>query len=114
MKIISLLQVPEEGVSHNPEIKKRVMLRGGDVPNLNSFSQVRLVSGQVAAGHTHRDMYEIFFIEDGKGIICVENKEYRLEKGVCVVVEPGEVHEIVNTMSSDLVITYFGLKVDEK
>ena len=49
-----------------------------------------------------------------EGIIRVNNKEYRLERGVCIVVEPGEVHEIINTVSSDLVLTYFGLKVDEK
>ena len=30
------------------------------------------------------------------------------------MVEPGEVHEIINTIASELVITYFGLKVDEK
>lgn len=89
MKIISLSNVPEEGVSHNPEIRKKVMLRAGEIPHLNSFSQACLGPGQVAGAHAHKDMYEIFFIEEGNGIICVENKRYRLEKGVCIVVEPG-------------------------
>ncbi len=114
MKIISLSNLPEQGVSHNSEIKKKVMLRDGEIPHVSSFSQARLRAGQVAGAHAHEDMYEIFFVEEGNGVIRVENKEYRLEKGVCSVVEPGEVHEITNTMSSELVLTYFGLKVDEK
>ena len=113
MKIISLSNLPEEGVSHNPEIKKKVMLRAGEIPHLSSFSQVRFRSGQVADVHAHDDMYEVFFVEEGEGIIRVENKEYRLERGVCIVVEPGEVHEIINKIASEVVITYFGLKVDE-
>lgn len=114
MKIISLSNLPEEGVSHNPEIKKKVMLRAGEIPHLSTFSQARFRSGQVADVHAHDAMYEVFFVEEGEGIIRVENKEYRLEEGVCIVVEPGEVHEITNTMSTELVLTYFGLKTDEK
>lgn len=57
MKIISLSNLPDEGVSHNPEIKKKVMLRVGEIPHLSSFSQVRFRSGQVADVHDHDDMY---------------------------------------------------------
>lgn len=110
MKIISLSNLPEEGVSHNPEITKKVMLRAGEIPYLNIFSQACLGPGQVAGAHAHREMYEVFFVEEGSGIIRVENKEYRIERGVCIVVEPGEVHEIINTMPAELVLTYFGLK----
>ena len=110
MKFISLSNLSEEGVSHNPEIKKKVMLRNGEVPNLTSFSQASFTPGQVAGAHTHEDMYEIFFVEAGEGIIRVEDKEYPVKKGVCVVAEPGEVHDIINTASSELVITYFGLR----
>ncbi|NEP42546.1 MAG: cupin domain-containing protein, partial [Okeania sp. SIO2H7] len=38
-------------------------------------------------------------------------KEYPLEKGTCVATETGEIHEIINNGSTDLVINYFGLQV---
>lgn len=40
--------LPEESVSHNPEIKKKVMLRYGDLPHLTNFSQARFAPGQTA------------------------------------------------------------------
>ena len=114
MKIISLLDLPDERVSHNPEIKKKVMLRDGEIPNLTSFSQARLTSGQAVGSHAHKNMYEIFLVEAGNGIIRINDKEYLIEKGVCVVIEPGEVHDIINTVSQELVLTYFGLKAEKK
>ncbi len=114
MKIVSLSELPEEGVSHNPEIKKKVMLKSGEVPNLTNFSQARFQSGQSAGIHVHKDMYEIFFIEGGEGIIRVGDKEYQVKKGFCVMVEPGEVHDIINRASSELMVTYFGLKAERK
>ena len=114
MKIVSLSNLPEEGVSHNPEIKKKVMLRNDEIPNLTSFSQARFTPGQAAGAHAHKNMYEIFLVEAGEGIIRVNDSEYQVKKGVCIVVEPGEVHDIINSASSDLVLTYFGLKAEKK
>jgi mannose-6-phosphate isomerase-like protein (cupin superfamily) len=110
MKITSLTNLPEEWVSHNPEIKKRVMLGPGDLPHVTNFSQAHFAPGQVASAHAHRDIYEVFFVESGTGLIRVDGVEHRLEPGVCVAVEPGEVHEIVNADSVDLVLTYFGVQ----
>jgi len=114
MKFVSLSSLLEESVSHNPEIKKKVMLRDGEIPSLTSFSQARFKPGQVAGVHAHENMYEIFLVEAGNGIIRINDKEYQIEKGVCVVIEPGEVHDIINTVSQELVLTYFGLKAEKK
>ena len=113
MKKVSLTQLPEIGVSHNPEIKKKVMLNSNDVPHITNFSQARFAKGQAADAHSHDKMYEVFLFESGKGIIHVNNEEYLIEQGVCVMVEPGEIHEIINTGSRELVVTYFGIKVEE-
>lgn len=110
MKIVSLSDVPEEGVSHDPEIKKRVLLRRGDVSRLTSFSRARLVPGQTAHAHRHPDMSEVFFVEEGAGVIRVEGAEHALAPGTCVVVEPGEEHEIVNGGVEDLILLYFGVE----
>ncbi|MDT7605044.1 MAG: hypothetical protein QOF61_3041 [Acidobacteriota bacterium] len=110
MKRVSLADVPEEGVSHNLEIKKRVLLRRGDVPRLTNFSRARLAPGQVARAHEHTGMHEVFFVESGTGAMKVDGEELRLEAGVCVAVEPGERHEIANTGATDLVLNYFGIE----
>lgn len=110
MKKVSLAELPEEGVSHNPEIKKRVLLRRGDVPHLTNFSRSRLAPGQTARAHAHADMHEVFYVESGAGVMKVDGEELRLEAGVCVAVSPGERHEIANTGGGDLVLCYFGVE----
>ncbi|WP_138504209.1 cupin domain-containing protein [Nostoc sp. PA-18-2419] len=109
----SLNNLPEEAVSHNPEIKKKVMLRYGDLPHLTNFSQARFAPGQTAPPHAHQDMCEVFFVEAGSGVIRIDGKEYPLLRGNCIAIELGEIHEIVNTGSTELVLTYFGLRVDK-
>jgi mannose-6-phosphate isomerase-like protein (cupin superfamily) len=109
----SLNELPEEPVSHNPEIKKKVMLRFGDLPQLTNFSQARFAPGQSAPAHAHQDMSEVFFVEAGAGVIYIDDKEYILVPGNCVAVEPGEVHEVVNTGTTELVLTYFGLRTEK-
>ncbi|MDT7540183.1 MAG: hypothetical protein QOE33_87 [Acidobacteriota bacterium] len=110
MRKVSLANIPEEGVSHNPEIKKQVLLRRGDVPHLTNFSRSRLASGQTASAHAHADMHEVFYVESGAGLMKINDEELRLERGVCVAVSPGERHEITNTGEADLVLCYFGVE----
>jgi mannose-6-phosphate isomerase-like protein (cupin superfamily) len=110
MKRVSLADVPAEGVSHNPEIEKRVMLRRGDVPHLLGFSRARLAPGQTARAHAHADMHEVFYVESGTGVMKIDNEELKLEAGVCVAVSPGERHEVANAGDDDLVLCYFGVE----
>lgn len=112
MKFTSLNNISEEAVSHNPEIKKKVMLRFGDLPHLTNFSQARFAPGQSAAAHAHQDMCEVFFVESGSGLILVDAKEYSLLPGSCIAVEAGEIHEVINNGTDELVLTYFGLRVE--
>jgi mannose-6-phosphate isomerase-like protein (cupin superfamily) len=88
------------------------MLRLGDLPHLTNFSQARFAPGQVAAAHAHTDMCEVFFVESGTGVIRIDGHDHALAAGVCIAVEPGETHEVSNTGSVDLVLTYFGLRVE--
>ena len=110
MKKVSLADLPREGVSHDPQISKQVMLRSGDVPHLNSFSRAALLPGQTARAHEHRDMFEVFFVESGSGSMTIGGAEHQLARGDCVMVEPGERHEITNDSSFELVLIYFGVK----
>lgn len=110
MRIITLDEVEEQGVSHNPEIRKRVMIERGQVEHLTNFSRATLAQGQRARSHAHADMYEVFFVESGDGLIRVDDEEFAIGAGTCVTVEPGEAHEIVNTGREELVLLYFGLE----
>lgn len=53
MKISTLSELAEESVSHNPEIKKKVMLRKGDLLHITNFSQAVFAPGQTAVIHPH-------------------------------------------------------------
>ncbi|MEM7592028.1 MAG: cupin domain-containing protein [Cyanobacteria bacterium P01_A01_bin.83] len=110
MKIANLNQLPQQTVSHNPKIKKQVMLSQGDIPHLTNFSQATFAPGQTAAAHAHQDMSEVFFVSSGNGLIRINEQEYHLFPGVCVSVEPGEVHEVFNSGEEDLILTYFGIE----
>lgn len=110
MKITNLHQVSAQEVSHNPEIKKKVMLSFGDLPHLTNFSQATFAPGQLASNHCHQDMSEVFFVESGSGIICINQQKFTLTPGTCIAVEAGEYHEIINTGDTELVLTYFGIK----
>lgn len=109
MRLVSLADLPEEGVSHDPEIRKQVLLRGGDVPHLTALSRARFGPGQATTRHAHADMHEVFFVQEGTGAIRVEGAEHPLSPGVCVVVEPGEAHEVACTGPEELVLLYFGI-----
>ena len=110
MKITSLDSLPQQEVSHNPEITKKVMLSNKDLPHLTNFSQATFAPGQIAGAHVHQDMCEVFFVSAGIGIIRIDEREYDLTPGVCVAVEPEESHEIINTGTSNLILTYFGIQ----
>ena len=110
MKIVSLAELPEEGVSHNPEIRKQVVLRRGDVPHVNAFARARLTPGQAVRAHAHADMHEVFFVLAGAGRIEVDGRTRALAPGTCVAVAPGESHRITNTGADELVLLYFGVE----
>jgi mannose-6-phosphate isomerase-like protein (cupin superfamily) len=75
MKKVSLADAPEEGVLHDPEIKKRVLLRRGNVPHLTNSSRSRLAPGQTARAHAHADMHEVFYVEQGTGVMKINDEE---------------------------------------
>jgi hypothetical protein len=57
MKHGKLNQLPEQPVSHGPEIKKQVLFKHGEIPFVTQFSQASFLPGQIAPTHSHDDMY---------------------------------------------------------
>ena len=113
MKRIRIDELPEKGVSHNARIRKRELLVNGELKGIVHFSRAVFPPGEKAGSHLHNDMTEVFSVESGCGEIRIDDVAYVFSAGTTVVVEPGEVHEIINTGNTDLVITYFGVLTDE-
>jgi len=100
-----------EPVSHNRQFKKRVVLREGQCGNLTQLARSVFPQGQRVESHCHRDMMEIFIVRSGTGRIIIDGKSFDLKKDSCIVVEPGESHELINTGESQLTMEYFSLAV---
>lgn len=111
MKLVSLKTLPVEPNSHNPKITKKVLVRNGQVPRLTNLTQAIFPPGEIVNPHTHQDMYEIFFVEKGLGVIKINDQPHPIEEGTCITVELGDKHEIINSSNNDLVITYLGIEI---
>lgn len=109
MFLTSLENIPFEGVSHNPEIRKKIILKSGQIPALTNFSIAVFSPGQETKFHQHADMFEVFFVTKGTAKIIVNSDELVLEAGSCIVIEPKEMHAIRNIGNSELNLTYFGI-----
>lgn len=109
MKIVRLKDIPSTEVSHNSAIQKRVMLCAGELGRITQFAQSVFPQGAVAKAHA--DMGEVFFVESGTGEVIIDGTHQALEPGTCAVVGCNEVHEVRNTGNTDLVMTYFGVKI---
>ncbi len=113
MKRIEIDKLPELGVSHNGRIRKREMVADGEVGPITTYSRAVFPPGEKAPAHFHNDMAEIFTAESGYGEIRIDDVAYVFSTGTTIVVEPGDIHEIVNTGSTDLVVTYLGVLVEQ-
>ena len=111
MKRIKTGELPEKGVSHNTHIRKRVILEAGDLPYITQYAQAVFPPGEKAGSHLHNDMAEVFTVVSGCGEIRINEVAYVFAAGTTVLVEPGEVHEIINTGATDMVVSYFSVSV---
>lgn len=103
-------ELKDEGVSHDPGILKRVFIRNHVLPNITNISQAILKPNQIVSAHVHQDMYEVFYIIDGEGLMIINGKKIALNKGCFIAVEPGEEHSIINNDYIEMIINYFGIK----
>ena len=99
----------DEDVHSGDGVKKRVMLRAGQVGPVTQFAQATFPPGGAVEPHVHQDMAEVYLVERGRGRVTVDGKELAIEAGSCVTVQAGERHSVENTGDAPLVITYFGV-----
>lgn len=109
MKLISVNECPELEVSHNPVIKKSLLVGNGEVAGITNFSRAVFPPGEVAPVHSHSDMTEVFYIESGNAEMMVNGSPLAMAPGSCIVIEPGEAHELRNIGSEAMTVIYFGV-----
>lgn len=93
MKHYTLDAAPVRPVSHNPELKKKVLFPDG-ISCLTHISHIVLQPGATASAHSHAETTEIFYCVRGAIVFSVNGESAALLPGHLLVVEPGEEHAI--------------------
>lgn len=106
----TLGEIPETPVSHDPDLKKRVLLRYGEVLPITQLAEVTFKPGQAAREHVHPTMKELFLVQKGVGRIRIGQESQGLGVGDFLVVPEGTPHELSNTGEGDLVLLYLGIE----
>lgn len=109
MKIYSLSRTPFEPVSHDPGLKKRVLVTD-EIPHVRNISHVLLRAGDRASSHSHKDAFEVLYCLRGRVVFEVEGRAVTVEQGDCIVIEPSEVHSIPQVVE-DTELFYFKVPV---
>ena len=110
MKRGTLDELAELPVSHNPEIRKKVLFNDGELPSITQYSQATFPPGQTAPAHRHEDMHEVFWCVSGSGTITIDGEAFPLSPGAYVACAPGELHEIANNGSTPLRLHQLGVR----
>lgn len=111
MKLLKLSKIKPEATSHGSieNLRKKVIIRKGEIPHLAQFAQGYFEPGSIAPKHKHIDMYEIFLVEKGEIKFIVNSKTCLLKEGDAITIEPGDYHEVKNNSESTVIMTYFSI-----
>jgi mannose-6-phosphate isomerase-like protein (cupin superfamily) len=69
-----------------------------------SLAEARVAPGAATALHYHCRTEEIYFILSGSGRMRLADEERDVGPGDAIAIPPGEVHQIVNTGTAELVL----------
>ena len=112
MNLTQTKTLPETPTSHNKNIKKKVIIEKGKIPNITTFATATFKPDQSVETHIHETMYEVFYIQSGKAEFVVNDKKFEVKAGGCITIEPGEKHSQSNPYDEDVVWLYFVMAVD--
>ena len=109
MKLVDVESVDAGSVSHDPGIIRRILLGEEQLPGSVRLSHALLAPGQRVTPHRHDQLFEIFYLISGDGVLSVEGNDTPIHAGSCFVIEPGEEHALMNSGEMDMTLLYFGL-----
>lgn len=115
MKFVKHAEVPQVPASHedvnNPGVWKKVLLTKTDLQwgQIQMLNWATIPGGSSFQWHYHEDMQEVFLLLRGSVQMTVAGQELDMQDGDCVVVQPGEVHQMTNLSSQDAEYIVFGI-----
>lgn len=78
---------------------------GYAAPAVNqSLAEATVAPGASTIAHYHRRSEELYLVTAGSGRLRVGEEEREVGAGDCVVIPPGEPHQLQNTGDADLVV----------
>ena len=104
------LRIPDDSqlisVSNDPEVKKTVYLKSGEVPGILQWARASLKPGYTITEHLHPDAREIFQVIQGKMLVFIQDNPFELIEGSMLVVDPGEKHRFINPENRECLFIY--------
>lgn len=94
-----------------PGVLKRVIATHADIPSgqVMMVNWARLPGGSSFRRHYHEDMQEVFVLITGNVRMTVDGTDVDLGPGDTVIVDPREIHEMLNLADSDAEYLVFGV-----
>jgi mannose-6-phosphate isomerase-like protein (cupin superfamily) len=62
-----------------------------------SLAEATVPVGGATAAHHHRVAEELYYLTSGSGRLRVGDEERDVRAGECIVIAPGQIHQLVNT-----------------
>lgn len=101
MKIIDSKKI-ETTLAHNAVPRKALIKVGDSRSKLQTVNDAYLEPGTGFEPHKHSDSEEIYYFLEGNGEMDIDGKKIPVGKGICVQIESGESHELLNTGKTNL------------
>ncbi len=98
-----------------PGVLKRVIATHADLQSgqVMMVNWARLPGGSSFRPHYHEDMQEVFVLMSGLVRMIVDDTTVDLSPGDTVIVDPREIHEMLNLAGSDAEYLVFGVSSGE-
>ena len=105
MRIKHSDQIPQPLVTPTGEVIYELVGAGGGEASGpgHSLARILIPPEKSSAPHYHQISSETYYILEGQGAMKIDGEDYTLHPGQACLIEPGEVHQISNLGSADLV-----------
>jgi mannose-6-phosphate isomerase-like protein (cupin superfamily) len=96
---------PQKTTNPDGEILQEILgIQAGGIQS-HSLAEVTIPPGMSSSIHYHKHAEESYFIHSGEAEITIDRVPHTLKPGDAILIEPEEVHQILNRGSSDLVFS---------
>ncbi len=103
MNVIQKSNCPEFIAQDNAKVREIASPRNSPVEN-QSLAEVIIPPGVTILEHYHEKTEELYFIQEGVGLMSIEGEEKTVRKNDCVIILPGQMHKIKNPGDSELIM----------